>query len=580
MNDYSKELKKLTKIIKTPKKPFNERLVFYKQCFEDYKKWRLNFKFPKTDYMSRIKTLKPIPSTELVKNLATSISELRDEFLQLKGYKPVLIFKTFLFFFAETFKAKNKIKINKSVSGPFSGWITGGKTPTRRDIDTIIDNIVDHFKFENSFSGRHQKTKPGHKRKSGDVVGTSWEWVKIKNFKWHPKWKTYKKKYGYQDRFAKKDHFVARSDERSLSETNKMTKKYENLIKVNKPNDSIEIANLFYELVYCKNFKKIDEIFDENLIQKAKSKKDNLNWQRLESEKVPEGNKDFDLSFNLDEQLRSRVFPQFTFINIKNKFNLSIFLNEVINTKDIKLSIIRAIDADDDLVEGIDYHELLPEYDLILPAYTSGSIFNQLNKDLSFITIARFQTVIKGLGESIEKAYGILKSKKDNKYFFIHYHNDREGKTYCNLLCELNKNDCLKIPLKKISNEIKKWKSNYDIPDRIVLNKDYKWNFNEIKKIINLSVKQKIESALEFVDYNPSDKRKRSSSPKEYLDSWREEQKYEEALIGCRIYLLTQKEIEKETAKGRGTGSVRFSLKKGDVNKDNLVDRKPYLIFK
>ena len=147
MNDYSKELKKLTKIIKTPKKPFNERLVFYKQCFEDYKKWRLNFKFPKTDYMSRIKTLKPIPSTELVKNLATSISELRDEFLQLKGYKPVLIFKTFLFFFAETFKAKNKIKINKSVSGPFSGWITGGKTPTRRDIDTIIDNIVDHFKF-------------------------------------------------------------------------------------------------------------------------------------------------------------------------------------------------------------------------------------------------------------------------------------------------------------------------------------------------------------------------------------------------------------------------------------------------
>ena len=131
-----------------------------------------------------------------------------------------------------------------------------------------------------------------------------------------------------------------------------------------------------------------------------------------------------------------------------------------------------------------------------------------------------------------------------------------------------------------MSNEIKKWKSEYDIPDRIVLNKDYKWNFNEIKKIINRSVKQKIESALEFVDYNPSDKRKRSSSPKEYLDSWREEQKYEEALIGCRIYLLTQKEIEKETAKGRGTGSVRFSLKKGDVNKDNLVDRKPYLIFK
>ena len=153
MNDYSKELKKLIKIIKTPKKPFNERLVFYKQCFEDYKKWRFNFKFPKTVYMSRIKTLKPLPSTELVKNLAKSVSELRGEFLQLKDYKPVLIFKLFLFFFAETFKAKNKIKINKSYSGLMSGWVTGGKTPTRRDIDTIIGEIVDLFKFAHLSDG-------------------------------------------------------------------------------------------------------------------------------------------------------------------------------------------------------------------------------------------------------------------------------------------------------------------------------------------------------------------------------------------------------------------------------------------
>ena len=56
MNDYSKELKKLIKIVKTPKKPFNERLLFYKKCFEEYKNWRLNFKFPKTDFLSRIKT--------------------------------------------------------------------------------------------------------------------------------------------------------------------------------------------------------------------------------------------------------------------------------------------------------------------------------------------------------------------------------------------------------------------------------------------------------------------------------------------------------------------------------------------
>ena len=50
-----------------------------------------------------------------------------------------------LFFFAETFKAKNKIKINKSIGGPFGGWASGWKTPTRRDIDTIIGEIVDLF---------------------------------------------------------------------------------------------------------------------------------------------------------------------------------------------------------------------------------------------------------------------------------------------------------------------------------------------------------------------------------------------------------------------------------------------------
>ncbi len=60
------------------------------------------------------------------------------------------------------------------------------------------------------------------------------------------------------------------------------------------------------------------------------------------------------------------------------------------------------------MTEGIDYHELLPEYDLILPAYTSGTIFNQLDKDLSFITVARFQTIIESLSESSEECYGII----------------------------------------------------------------------------------------------------------------------------------------------------------------------------
>ena len=77
MSDTKKEYKKYIKKINTPKKSFNERLVFYKKCFIDYKNWRLNFKFPKTDYLSRIKTIKPIPTNKLLIDLGKSISELR-----------------------------------------------------------------------------------------------------------------------------------------------------------------------------------------------------------------------------------------------------------------------------------------------------------------------------------------------------------------------------------------------------------------------------------------------------------------------------------------------------------------------
>ena len=581
VENYEKVLKQLFKAIKTPKKSFNERILFYQQCYIDYKKWRNNFKFPKTTYLSKVKTLKPLPSNELVKNLAISISELREEYLKLKGYKPVLIFKLFLFYFGETFKAKNKIKINKSIGGPLSGWASGGKTPTRRDIDSIIDFIViNQFKFEDFLSDEYQKYKPGASKSSGGRIGVDWDWAKKKNFKWNPIWKPYNKKYGYQSNFAKEDHFRVGREERSLSKVNKMVKQYENLSNKNRAKDSVQIAYLFYELVYCKDFKKIDEIFDENLKVKTKIKNNAIHWQRLDSEKVPGGNKDFDLDWNLLEKFKQRVFPQFTFKNIKKKFDTSKFLNEVANTKDIKLSLIRAIDADDELVDGLEYDKLLPEYDQMLPAYTSGAIFNQLDKDLSFTTIGRTQKVTEELGESSEECYGILKSKKNNKYFFIHYHNDREGKTYCDLLCELKKSEFYKKPSEEIMKKIKSWKDWVFLPDRIVLNKEFKWNFEEIKKSIQPYVKEKIKNELGFVDYDPSNKKARSSSIKETLDDWREKRKYEEALMACRIYLLSQKEIDKEVNKGRGTGSVRFSLKTHAVNQDNLIDKKPYYIFK
>ena len=77
-----------------------------------------------------------------------------------------------------------------------SGWVTGGKTPTRRDIDTIIGEIVDLFKFEDFFSDQYQKYKPGYKPNPGkrEPDSTSWDWAKRKNFKWNPIWKPYKKR--------------------------------------------------------------------------------------------------------------------------------------------------------------------------------------------------------------------------------------------------------------------------------------------------------------------------------------------------------------------------------------------------
>ena len=195
MSDYLKEIKKIIRIIKTPKKDFNKRLIFYRQCFEEYKIWRMNFKFPKTEYLSRVKTLKPLPTDGLIKNLGLCISELREEYIELKGYKQIIIFKLFLFYLSEVLKVKYKIKILKSISGPFAGWVTGGYPPSRRDVDAIMSKIVEIFKFENFLSDKYQKFKPGYKYNSKKPmpVGTAWDWAKRKGFKWNTKWKPLQK---------------------------------------------------------------------------------------------------------------------------------------------------------------------------------------------------------------------------------------------------------------------------------------------------------------------------------------------------------------------------------------------------
>ena len=120
---------------------------------------------------------------------------------------------------------------------------------------------------------------------------------------------------------------------------------------------------------------------------------------------------------------KDRIFPQFTLANIKKRFNRQIFLNELVKYnslkknhyyKDIILALIKALNADEELKWAFEYDEILPEYDIITPLYTSGSIFNNLDKDLNFITIFRCTSVILELSESFETCFGLLSSKITN----------------------------------------------------------------------------------------------------------------------------------------------------------------------
>ena len=546
MNDYSKELKKLIKIVKTPKKPFNERLLFYKKCFEEYKNWRLNFKFPKTDFLSRIKTLKPTPTYELVKNLGISISELRNEYLELKGYKQVLIFKLFLFFFSETFKAKNKIKINKSVSGPMSGWITGGKSPARRDIDTIKGEIIDLFKFEGFLSDRYMKYKPGFKPNPSKPmpVGTTWDWAKRKNFKWNSKWKPLKKKYGHQDEFAKEDHYSG--DLRSLSVTEKLIKDYENLSIKNKPKDTIKIANLFYELSYCKDFKEIEKIFSDNK-KKTEYKEKYTDWLPLKSE-IGEDGKAIPWFEDNGGLYKERVFPQFTIKNIKRRFNKKVFLEQLKSEKSIKTCLAMALNGDPELEYAFEYDELLPDHHIITPSYTSGSLFNYLDNDLTFTTLYRHTTTILELSESISDCLGILIDKKSKKSFLLHYSGNRDGTTDCYLDSELKYGNFVKD--KNLQKNINKQLLSrfYISPDTVILNKEYKWDINNILKKLKPLAKDKRSQ-----EYNDPDHLEEKGRPKD---------------IGTYIYLLKNNEINKQVALGKMDGSMMFSypIKRGKAD--------------
>ena len=554
MSDTKKEYKKYIKKINTPKKSFNERLVFYKKCFIDYKNWRLNFKFPKTEYLSRVKTIKPIPPNKLLIDLGKSISELREEFINLKGYKQLIIFKLFLFYFAEVYKVINKIKIAKSVSGPFSGWITGGKSPSRRDIDLIMGEIPIIFDFESSFSDRYEKTKPGHKRKSGDVVGTSWEWVKIKKFKWNSKWKKNNKKYGYQSGFATKDHY--KGEPRSLVVTKKISQNLDNLLSKNKSSNTIQIADLFFDLSYCKDFDEIEKIFlDQTIIEEHKH---NYNdWLPLRNE-IGEDGKAIPWFEDNGGLYKERVFPQFTIKNIKSRFNKKVFLEQLKTEKSLKTCLVKALNGDPELEYAFEYDELLPDHDIIIPSFTSGSLFSYLDNDLTFTTLYRHTTTILELSESISDCLGILIDKKSKKSFLLHYSGNRDGTTDCYLDSEIKYGNFVKD--KNLQKNINKQLLSrfYISPDTVVLNKEYKWDINKILKKLKPLAKDKRAQ-----EYNDPDYLEEKGRPKD---------------IGTYVYLLKSNEIDKQIALGKMDGSMRFSFptKRGKIDISADAKISPY----
>ena len=72
------------------------------------------------------------------------------------------------------------------------------------------------------------------------------------------------------------------------------------------------------------------------------------------------------------------------------------FLSENLQIKKwlSKIALAISLNGHRDLEYAFEYDELLPEIDLILPAYTSGSLFNYLNNDLSFLTLFRTNLTI------------------------------------------------------------------------------------------------------------------------------------------------------------------------------------------
>ena len=277
---------------------------------------------------------------------------------------------------------------------------------------------------------------------------------------------------------------------------------------------------------------------------------------------------DEELGLEITYKYKQRVFPQFTIKNIKKRFNKEIFLDELIKSKKskkllsgVKPSLAKALNGHSELQFAFDYDELLPEYNLIVSLYTSGSIFNFLDKDLSFITIFRSSNVILELGESFSTAFGVLLDKKLKKGFLLKYSGNRDGTTDCYFERLVN----FKNFKKDINNDISKKVIEglkYLAPDDLILNKDFKFNIKKIIKILKPLAKEKRKDVMFSVKKNTP----------EYLMKKKLQKK-----TGTYIFSLNTAQINNQISLSKMDGSIQWIVPRGkDGKPDMSADPKVY----
>jgi len=162
MNSYEKEKKiRSEKFIKYRKffnakkiniLEFEKKIDFYFNTYKLFWEWRENFKYPELNYLKNVKKVNPLPPENLIKELAKSISELKNIYLDLQDYRATIIFKLFFYYISQCLKSEFKVKYYKQ--SYFSD------TPVDLDISVIISCIVEYFLDIKKTSDKDLPRKP------------------------------------------------------------------------------------------------------------------------------------------------------------------------------------------------------------------------------------------------------------------------------------------------------------------------------------------------------------------------------------------------------------------------------------